>query len=377
MAPKKKKNGKTAAAKKQSSLKAAPKSKSSRVKKTRAKGRATTTKHTNTAQTPRRSTRLAAPSTQQKGQDDDASSESEANGEDVRIGGVAQTNTAAQLDHAAKEPSTTQADNVVQANEASGDSPGVKALAEVHDIVECSFQGSPARLRTTLLVHQDPQAPPYLLGYRAVLQLDRSSNGKPQWEDAGYIDSWRIDKATAAHPHDKKDAWCREMVAPSIDEAWPDMKQEAAYCLKALYTKKGEPAKKLKNPDREASLASSSLMFVQMTYFNEAFQRQGLLRHALASFYELLGRLPEWLAFAGIVVLVPSRPDGYRSVGWGDQDDDEVAVTLEMVYANAGYQRWVSSVVSETRAVVMGRLVPQGPELTNASNVYCGDEHMI
>lgn len=376
MAPKKTKKGKAASKGKPPSSKTPPKNKASGVKKPRRKARATTTKQADTVQPIRRSARLAAPNAPLEEDNEDASQASEASETDGDIGQsgiILQNPVAAQGGKVVKPAHASQADDAHQRY----DTPKVAALAEISDVVECDFQGSPARLRTTLQVHQDPQAPPYLLGYRILLQLDRSSDGEPRWENAGYIDSWRIDKTTAAHPDGTKDAWHRELLAPSIDEAWPDMKQEAAYCLKALYTKQGQPMKKIKNLDREALLASQSLLFIQMIYFHEAFQRQGLLRRALSSYHKLLGQLPEWFAFAGVVVLVPSRPDGARGSGWGKLDDDAVVATLETIYTNTGYERWVSSVVSETRVVVMGRTVPYAPELAVASNVHSGDENTI
>ena len=104
----------------------------------------------------------------------------------------------------------------------------------------------------------------------------------------------------------------------TADEA-PLNIRETAYCMQALYRKTGKLKPKVRN--RQEQLEDNSLIFIQMIYIFPEFQRRGLLRHALSGYHELLGRLSEWYAFAGRIVLVPAKPSGNRGLAFGDLDD--------------------------------------------------------
>jgi hypothetical protein len=137
-----------------------------------------------------------------------------------------------------------------------------------------------------------------------------------------------------------------------------DTVREMGWCLQALYSRNGEPRPWTRA--RRVELLDNRLLFIQMVYTFRQFQANGLLRHALDAFNRGLGQLPEWFAFRGSLVLVPSPPVGDRGRVWRDTDDAEVERILRDVYHRRGaYEVWCDSVnVRRTAITVMGRVVP-------------------
>lgn len=178
-------------------------------------------------------------------------------------------------------------------------------------------------------------------------------------EAVGYIHAWRIDKPTSQNRETSRSAWIKKLLKPSPKRVTEDA-CEAAFCLQALFNKKGEATKAL--GERKALLDDNSLLFIQMVHTFQAYQRKGLLCHILSAFNEALGSLPEWFAFNGPIVLVPGAPSSehLRGRAWIDVETDEAEQILTKAYEkHGGYAVWLNSAnVSNTAITVMGRTVP-------------------
>ena len=231
-------------------------------------------------------------------------------------------------------------------------------LAMVQDSTQCTFREIDARLTVKLQVHRDPDQHDSRVGYRARLTLHHDMAFDIPQGDAGDIYSWRISKPTAALPNANVQNFRREIMLPGIENVGPEIR-ETACCMRALYTQQGVAKARFRDADVRNQL-TNSLIFIEMIYIRPDFARQGLLQHALRLYHDMLGTLPEWYAFAGTVVLVPSRPEGMKGDAWGTRDDDEVEQALQRAYGrHGGYEVFGNNVNVSGRAItVMGRTVP-------------------
>lgn len=225
----------------------------------------------------------------------------------------------------------------------------------------CTFQGDDARLTVSLKVHTDPDSS-CRLGYYARFIL-RHRRGKHDRSDdegddvVGSIQSWRIAKNTHRSPNAEHTAWLEELLAFKRQK---HAKTETAKCLRVLFNGDGEVTKEAR--DHADALDQKSLMFIEMIHIRPAFARNGLLRHALESWYEALERLPEWFAFSGTLVLVPSKPDGAYGDAWIGMSDEEIEASLINVYRRRGFERWAEGELRRGLfmevIIVMGRATP-------------------
>ena len=220
--------------------------------------------------------------------------------------------------------------------------------------VECMFQEMPAELIVSIKVFNDPYDFTSRLGYLARLRLARTDADGQQLDDViGYIQAWRISKPTTTVP-DVNPEWQGEILSAGAKH---EAMEETALCLQALFTQDGTPRPALKG--NTAQVEQDPLMFIQMIYTRHRFQRNGLLRPALDGFYTAIAQLPQWFAFAGTLVLVPSAPADYKGAVWEGTDDRVVEKTLIRVYTRCGYAVWVrNAVVDDMYVTVMGRATP-------------------
>jgi hypothetical protein len=227
-------------------------------------------------------------------------------------------------------------------------------LATTDARIACQFEGNPAELIVSLRVFSDPFGFRSRLGYLGRLQLARTDDEGEQLDNViGYIQAWRISKPTTSLPQ-VNTAWLQEIL--SNGRKAPEI-EETVLCLQALFTGAGVLQETLReNTDR---IAENPLMFIQMIYTRHGFQSKGLLRPALDCFYTAIGQLPQWFAFAGNLVLVPSAPADYKGRMWEDFDADTAEETLIGVYRNRGYAVWVRDAkVRGNLVTVMGRATP-------------------
>ena len=220
--------------------------------------------------------------------------------------------------------------------------------------IECTFQEMPAELIVSVKVFNDPYDFTSRLGYLARLRLARTNADGQQLDDViGYIQAWRISKPTTTLP-DVHPEWQGEILSAGAKH---EAMEETALCLRALFTPDGTPRPALKA--NTTQVEQNPLMFVQMIYTRHRFQRNGLLRPALDGFYTAIAQLPQWFAFAGTLVLVPSAPADYKGAVWEGTDDRVVEKTLIRVYTRCGYAVWVrNAVVDDMYVTVMGRATP-------------------
>ncbi|KAK3110765.1 hypothetical protein LTR53_014611 [Teratosphaeriaceae sp. CCFEE 6253] len=126
----------------------------------------------------------------------------------------------------------------------------------------------------------------------------------------GLIDAWRIDKYTAANPGAKQ-GWRLDFLAPVAD----DQTNETQLCLQALFDERGVVRPKVVALQQE--LRDHGLIFIQLVYTLDEYQKRSLMRLMLTLFRSLVRQLPEWFAFDDTLVLVPAKPDGSAGDSWG------------------------------------------------------------
>ncbi|EMC92992.1 hypothetical protein BAUCODRAFT_27294 [Baudoinia panamericana UAMH 10762] len=264
----------------------------------------------------------------------------------------------------AEEPETAEAQDQPAAAQDEADAilPDAQILAELSETQVCQYQTRVARLTTTLQVHPDPEnTTTSRLGYRALLHLtyqpqDGDGESGEQTDQIGYIESWRIDKQTAAR-RAAKNTWLAELLNTTPDRM-PDNSRETGYCLQALYFKKGTLKQKFRNGEFAQALTSNSLIFIGMIFIEPRFGRNRFVDVALASYHTLLTQLPEWYAFEGTIVLVPGQPQGRRGEAWGELEEEQVQAILTRVYQRSGYAVWGKDLKAGDKAItVMGRTV--------------------
>lgn len=227
-------------------------------------------------------------------------------------------------------------------------------LATTEARVAWLFEGDPAELVASLKVFTDPFGFQSRLGYLVRLTLARTDDAGEQSNDVlGYIQAWRVSKPTNTVPH-VPPVWQQEIL--SNGRKAPEI-EETVLCLQALFTQAGNlQAPLIAKANR---IASNPLMFIQMIYIRQRFQRRGLLGPALECFYMAIAQLPEWFAFAGNLVLVPSVPADYKGQAWDDVDITAAEASLIGVYTSRGYAVWVRDAhVRRTVVTVMGRAIP-------------------
>lgn len=223
-------------------------------------------------------------------------------------------------------------------------------------------------LRGILQVFPDRDGVESRLEYRATFEIVPADDSQEP-EVCGFVDSWRIDRATFTKPNARA-AWIPELLrpAPSAAHSSGAVMEETRLCLKALYTNTGNlrnTAEINANPLRQA-LTNDGLMFIQMIVVSGNFQGQKLLSPMLQCYRKMLRLLPEWRAFNDTLLLVPAAPEGEDGKVYGDMDIGAVEDLLETIYAKPAidFQTIVRQAqVSNTRIRVMGRRVQNPGEL--------------
>ncbi|KAK4570337.1 hypothetical protein LTR86_002417 [Recurvomyces mirabilis] len=238
--------------------------------------------------------------------------------------------------------------------------PATRKLAAEESTTGVTLKDGEARLTVRLQVFLDEDSSSRL-AYHArfyVSYIDRDDTIE-EGEYAGHINSWRIDKPTAAKMNAKA-SWTDELLPPKAGKGKSGL-SETAKCLQALFDKDGSVSKNVEDAEVRKGLEDESLIFIGMIYFEPNFRGKGLLAPAFNGYYTALRQLPEWFAFAGNVVLVPAKPVEHQAA-WGKTADDEVEDILIGTYEKVGYTRLADA---ELRIgpgkfeilVVMGRMV--------------------
>ena len=226
-------------------------------------------------------------------------------------------------------------------------------LATTEARVDCMFQEEPAELIVAVKVFGDPNDFRSRLGYLVRLRLART-DGDEQLDDViGYILAWRVSKPTPSLPN-VNPHWHEEILSEGEKH---ETMEETSWCLQALLNPDGTPRPALKA--NTGQVVDNPLMFIQMIYIRSLFQRKGLLAPALNCFYTAIGQLPQWFAFAGSLVLVPSAPSDYKGGVWKGIGDAIVETSLIGVYRKQGYAIWIKNArIGENLITVMGRALP-------------------
>ncbi|KAK4956313.1 hypothetical protein LTR10_005835 [Elasticomyces elasticus] len=176
------------------------------------------------------------------------------------------------------------------------------------------------------------------IGYNASFYMSFDPDDDTIRTLVGTIDAWRIEKRTDAKPIARA-GWINDFLTtiPATDGTH-DHWNETYKCLRAIFKEDGVP-KAVKHLKDE--LASHSLIFIQMVHTLDAYQKRGIMPAMLTLFRRLVQRLPEWFAFDGVLVLVPSRPASEAGDAWGVVADKTVGKNLIKYYGRSGFEKMV------------------------------------
>ncbi|KAK3067027.1 hypothetical protein LTR53_016331, partial [Teratosphaeriaceae sp. CCFEE 6253] len=144
-----------------------------------------------------------------------------------------------------------------------------------------------------------------------------------------------------------------DFLAPVAD----DQANETQLCLQALFDKRGVVRPKVVALQQE--LRDHGLIFIQLVYTLDEYQKRGLMRPMLTLFRSLVRQLPEWFAFDDTLVLVPAKPDGSASDSWGRRRLGSVDNQLSSMYEKCdGYVPLMRDArVGDSLITVLGRQV--------------------
>lgn len=228
---------------------------------------------------------------------------------------------------------------------------------------DCKFEGQDAKLIISLKVYDDPEGLDSRKGYQARIQLIRNSAHEISEQETGkqdtigYIQSWRIHKPETASAGERSSGgWKRELLRGKDDIT------EALYptsrCLQALYN--SCPDGRFKGPEEHAdAIKQEYIMYIEMIYIKDDFQKKKLLRPTLEGYYEALRTVTGDDAFSGTLVLIPSKPEGIKGKCWGDEKPEDVMPKLTKIYERLGFEIWEPEARTlGGKARVMGRQVP-------------------
>ena len=237
-------------------------------------------------------------------------------------------------------------------------------LSEVAATTDCELKDeakSKVRLTATLQVCEDRYQHRSRLGYHCRFHLQRDLKSNDEGERCAEITAWRIAKTTDAQPRASA-PWIQELLAPAQSQIKKGLR-EATLCLKAMFPKDGAVrADKIQDDAIREKLVSDSLLFIELIVTLDGFQGQGLLTPMLSAYHQLLRILPEWFAFSGLSILVPGKPENFRS-RYEKKSREEVEKDLTRAYSKRDFKLIANGEVEvkkgEFRAVpVMARVVP-------------------
>jgi hypothetical protein len=219
-----------------------------------------------------------------------------------------------------------------------------------------------AKLKCMLQIHAT--AVHSTLGYRLLVKLTHKARGTIRENDEiAHIDAFRISKPTAAKP-DVPTAWIKDYLTLDLRQVVHGehtKDQEMGVCFQGVFTPAGNPKDCVKRKGLGPVLKKDGLMYIKEFYIRRGYQGQGLSKLILSTFHGMLGRLPEWYAFSGSVLLTPGRLLDSRGAAWeGVEDDSEVIESLIRVYEKSGYGVWVrdGKVGPGYVTTVMGKVLP-------------------
>lgn len=134
------------------------------------------------------------------------------------------------------------------------------------------------------------------------------------------IKSWRIDRST--------EQWQKDFIRVDFESLEAsDSAYETTLCMQGLFKSDGTVQHTAKLRTR---LRDAQVVFIEMIVVEEDFRRQGLLSPILKLFRRMLR---EQKAFDGVVVLIPSRPEGTNGAIWEGKTDTKVEDSLKKAYS--------------------------------------------
>jgi len=249
-------------------------------------------------------------------------------------------------------------------------------LARVEHTVDVQYGQSgerrAARLTSRLRVEHEAHLSHIRLGYHVQFFLTVPSEGEgveeAEEQEVGYLHSWRMAKAMTSKPSAARNDWIAALLRPklnNIKKSQP-MLYETGFCMQALFDREGEPREEIRTDEARDALREG-VIFVSIFVIRDEHHGRGIARHALQSYNTLLGRLPEWYAFSGALVLVPGKPEEAPD-RWEGMPDKRVEEMLQAIYEHAGgYQVWRERCGVQTAPGVHRMLLVMGRTVTHDS----------
>lgn len=171
-------------------------------------------------------------------------------------------------------------------------------------------------------------------------EAGRECKEEARQEEVASLISSRIQKATLAQPT-AQTKWITELPRTTLSQFKGPKKRlyETGLCMQALYDRDREPTDVIEDTGNISMLENSSLIFLEMFIVYQKCERKSISWPAVTSYNSLPGRLPDWFAFPGAIVLIPCKSQDVEP-RYPAKSKSQVNNELKGMYGRRGYQVW-------------------------------------